>query len=295
MLNGVAVGVATAFVLAGQNILVALTARRLGALLTTALSLAIALAVMAVVAVAAGLPFPSSPDRYASVAALAFFAASSFLLWYRALQLGPVAVVSPITATTGAVSVVFAVLLLGEEPGPLQWLAVPVATAGAVLASIERGAADRSLRLVGPGPVLAAIGTVLGSVSNAGLAIPIRELGPVQAIIGQRVFSVLLVWLAVILAWRWARLGLPPAGDRPGGSASTCLLLLVLGLVDAIGFILYAVGLYVADAWLVALISQSGRVFAVFGGIVIFGDRLVRHQWLGIALVTIAIGMVALP
>lgn len=62
-------------------------------------------------------------------------------------------------------------------------------------------------------------------------------------------------------------------------------LLLTIGFLDAAAFIFFAEGLQRADAWLIGILSQSGRVISVMGGFLLFHERLRRYQWIGVALV----------
>jgi drug/metabolite transporter (DMT)-like permease len=62
-------------------------------------------------------------------------------------------------------------------------------------------------------------------------------------------------------------------------------LLLAVGVLDAAAFIFFAEGLQRADAWLIGILSQSGRVISVIGGFMLFHERLRRYQWVGVGLV----------
>jgi drug/metabolite transporter (DMT)-like permease len=188
---------------------------------------------------------------------------------------------------------VFAYVFLGERPSPLQWAGIPLATIGCVLASVVLTQGARRPRLVGWGPAFAALSVVTGAVSNAGLREPIRELGPLSAILVQRAFTVLFVWalLAGLLVGRSSRL--EPA-ERRRLDARGLWLLAAVGVIDAASFIAFAYGLEVAPAWLIGVTSQSGRVIAVFGGLLVFKKRLQPLQWSGIALVAVGITLAAL-
>lgn len=298
MLIGFLFALLAAACLGVGNLLAAVAARRLGTLLSAAGTLLIALGFLLVFAVAAQLSFPSEPRRYGSVAVLALFAAAGYLLLYKALQIGPVSVVSPITATSSAATVVFAVFLLGERPSVSQWAAVPVATVGAILSSIVIVNGER-LSLVGPAPLLAGLSVILGSVSNAGLRVPIRDIGPIQAIIGQRIFTVVIVAAVVTYSlWRAARSAErerfdPGSVGRSRAEApsrrSAAGMLVALGLTDAIGFGAFAFGLFTAPAWLVGLTSQSGRLAAGLAALLLLGERLTGTQWIGLVLVALGV------
>jgi uncharacterized membrane protein len=294
-MTGASFGVIAAVLLGTNTILVAVAARRWGVWRTTASSLIIAYGVMIVYAFATGVDFPmDAGGLWPFMSILGFAAVSSYFASNHGLKLGPVSVVSPIGSTTGVMTVVFAFAFLGERPGLIQWLGIPLAGLGVVLLSVEVDETGER-HLIGWGPVFAFIGVVTGAVSNAGLRIPAREIGPVQTAIAQRTFTVFYVLVALAFfvrkfeedpeaqkLRRWhvrtghesdARLGL-----------TTWLLLIVIGILDALAFIMFAEGLAIEDAWLIGLLSQSGRIIAVGGGYVLFQERLGRTQWIGLAL-----------
>ena len=124
----------------------------------------------------------------------------------------------------------------------------------------------------------AVLGVVTGAVSNAGLRIPVRDIGPLQAIITQRFFTVTYLLAVVGLVIRAGRLrrqnesdrtaaahapvevpalsSTPSRPSRPYGAKA--LILLAVGLLDAVAFVAFAEGLARAPAWLIGLLSQSG-------------------------------------
>ena len=53
----------------------------------------------------------------------------------------------------------------------------------------------------------------------------------------------------------------------------------------------FGYGLAYAPAWLIGLLSQSGRVIAVIGGVIFFHERLHHLQWAGVGLVAVGLVM----
>jgi transporter family protein len=62
--------------------------------------------------------------------------AVSWLFYFRAIQLGRVSQVAPIDKLSMPFAVIIAVLILGDRPGPLNWLGVLLIVAGGYLASL---------------------------------------------------------------------------------------------------------------------------------------------------------------
>ncbi len=297
MLTGIVFGFITAVTIGINQLLTAVVARRFGVLRSTTATLGLALLAMVAWALLIDVPFEITTDQLVLLALLGSCAGGAFLCGYTALRLGPISVVSPIGALSGAMTVVFSFWLLGERPGAVQWAGIPIAVLGAVLASlvIERGA---KIRLVTWGPAFAMIGVLVGSISNAGLKIPIRDgLDSNLTVITQRVYTVAYVALLLVIVTRVTEQRRRRGDPRYAGSHPvritwrTGWLLGVVGVIDAVSFISFGYGLAHAPAWLIGIISQSGRVIAVVGGVMFFNERLHQLQWTGVALVAVGVAM----
>lgn len=299
-MSGAFFGVLSALILGANTILIALAARWWGVWRTTASSLIIAFGVLLTYAAATDQTIPLDAGGFILLLiVLGFAAGASYFASHQGLRLGPVSVVSPIGSTTGAMTVVLAFVILGERPNLIQWVGIPLATIGVVLLSIEFKQSGRA-RLIGWGPLFAVLGVLTGAVSNAVLRIPVRDIGVIQTIIGQRTFTVafvLLAWPFVMRANR-ARARVveaaspavgpvavgPPRQAEERLSLKAWSLLLVVGVLDAAAFLSFAQGLSLAPAWLIGLLSQSGRMIAIVGGYMLFRERLIGTQWLGLVL-----------
>jgi len=294
VLTGVIFGFVTAVTLGINRLLTAVVARRFGVVRSAAVTLTVALLLMVAWAILIDVPIEMTTDHLILLTFLGTCVGASFLGSYMALRLGPISVVTPIGSLGTAMTVVYSFWLLGERPGAVQWAGIPVAVLGAVLVSlvIERGV---KIRLVTWGPVFALIGVFVGSLSNAGLKIPIRDgVDSSLTVITQRVFTVAFVLLVLVIL---SRLGLQ---RRRGGDDSqspvritwrTGWLLGLVGLIDGVSFISFGYGLAHAPAWLIAIISQSGKVLSVVGGVIFFSERLHRLQWTGVGLILVGVMM----
>ena len=136
MVIGVVFGLITAVTLGVNNLLTAVVARRFGVLRSTTITLTIAFGVMIAWAVGIGVPLQITTDQIVFLGLLGAAAGGSFLGSYMALRLGPVSVVSPISALSGAITVLYSYWLLAERPSAVQWIGIPIAALGAVLASL---------------------------------------------------------------------------------------------------------------------------------------------------------------
>ena len=74
-------------------------------------------------------------------------AVGSLGLMYRAMAVGPVSIVGPVSACGVAIPVIVG-LARGEQPHPVQLAGIAVAVMGVILASVEKGPDDRGKQVV---------------------------------------------------------------------------------------------------------------------------------------------------
>ncbi|MDE0231606.1 MAG: DMT family transporter [bacterium] len=296
-MTGIIFGFITAVTLGINRLLTAVVVRRFGVLRSVSVIVTLACLLMMAWAALIGVRVEMDADHLVLLTLLGTCVGGAFLCGYMALRLGPISVVSPIGALGGAMTVVYSFWLLGERPGALQWAGIPVAVLGAVLASlvIQRGT---RIRLVTLGPVFALTGVMVGSISNAGLKIPIRDgVDPNLTVITQRVFTVAVILMVFVIFSRMTEHRRRRGGTRSEGGPPvkitwrTGWMLGLVGLIDGASFISFGYALSHAPAWLVSIISQTGRVIAVVGGVIFFNERLHNLQWTGVALIAVGVGM----
>jgi len=293
--EGLALSVGAAAALGGSNIVAAVAARRVGTLVAAAATLVLALIPLLALALLQGVSLSPPARPTLILTGAGSLVALAYIATIESLQLGPVSITSSIGSASGAITVAAAFVLLGERPSAGQWAGVVLAAAGVVLASLTR--TNTGMHLVGPGPLYAVAGVALGSVANAIVRDPIRELGPMQAIVTQRGVTV-AVFVLLVGAAAWAsnamRTNLAATARRARRPIDRRLvaLLCALGFFDALAFVAFGYALLDTPAWLVGLVSQSGRALAVVAGIVLFAERPNRVQWTGIA--SLAAGLAVL-
>ena len=248
--------------------------------------------VVTVIAQAAGLltllatvwALPGRP----SVAALGFGAAAGIagatglLLYLRALAMGPMGVVAPLSAVVGAGLPLVVGLATGERLGPVTILAIVVALVAIVLATAgtRRDAA-------------ASAGLVLGLVAGVGFGLffAILDATPDDSglwpLLGGRVVSVAL--LAVLVLRH--RLPLPtrarslvPSGTMEAartaspGSRGTVGLMIVSGVFDVVANILFLVATRLGNLGVSAVVVSLYPVVVVLLARAVLHERLSRTQ-----------------
>ena len=187
--------------------------------------------------------------------------------FYRALALGTMSVVAPITGTSLVLPVVAGVVL-GERPSGWQVLGIVLAFFGVVLAS------GPELRGVGVGrtAVLLAVAAAFGFGGTLAL---VPRAGPDRwAMVTATTALVMVVLVGVVAVVR------PPAGPPLRGSSLAGVA--AIGALTVAAFGLYA---YVSTRGLVAVLAVLASLYPVVTVVlaqVVFGERLRGVQLLGV-------------
>jgi drug/metabolite transporter (DMT)-like permease len=278
--NGFVLGTLAAVAWGFADVLVTYLSRRAGffrALLVTQL---VGVAVLVAIALAVeDLPGPSAAQLLA-LAALAPVAAIAYGGFYRALELGPIAIVSPIASSNGAVVVLLAVLVLGETLGALQVVGCALVLGFIFLAAMEP---EREEAEGGSGIRLA----LAASVAFGGYLFPLAT------------FSDELGWLVPILVARsmTAALLAAVALTRPPPSIGALgrvgvLGCAVAGALDATGYLVFNRGAEIGEVAITSAAAASYPVIPILFGLVALRERVASHQLIGVA--GVLVGMVVL-
>jgi drug/metabolite transporter (DMT)-like permease len=221
-----------------------------------------------------------------STGALAWGAASgvasaaAFALLYRTLAIGPMNVLSPLTALVSAVLPVGVGLLQGEHLGPAGLLGLPLALVAVVLVSAGHGGgAARPSR------------TALLLAFGAGAAIALQlvflhqapsDSGVAPLIIGRAVSSVVTLTAAGLM---FRRLGT----EKPAYAVSAAA-----GVLDSVANLLFLLAARSGDLAVVAVITAlypAGTVLLARG---VLAERVHRGQLVGLGTAAVAVSLLAL-
>ena len=208
------------------------------------------------------------------------------LLGYRALTIGRVSIVAPITATEGAVAALISVAL-GEPLAGTTALLLGVITIGVVLAAFERTIdVEQGPRSVDPAVQrrAALLAVAAATTFSVGLVTAGRlgEAGipPAWVIFAGRIVGTTIIAVPLIAArrLRLSRRAVP--------------LVVVSGILEALGNGLYVVAAHdgVAPA---AILASQFAAFAAIGAFILFGERLQRVQVLGVLLIGAGVTVLA--
>jgi drug/metabolite transporter (DMT)-like permease len=282
-------GVLSAALAGAADFFAALVSRRLGSFLTLlyviAGSAVVLLAVQLILA-------PGAWLNWGDVAVLCLVGTAAlvgYLAFYRALAVGPVAVVSPIAAGDGAVAALIGVGLLGERLAGGHVVAIVLLVVGVVLAAADLRELRRGLKEKGRGPLLAVVAMVCFGVAIAGITAMASRTGSV--------LLPLLVLRGAILVQIAAAAGLRRRWHLPGAGAALVLAAVGVGLLDTGSLVALARGMLAQESGRVALLGPLYGAYPVVTVVLArlaLREKLATNQWLGIALAMLGTALMAL-
>jgi drug/metabolite transporter (DMT)-like permease len=299
---GLDYGLIAALCWGSTDVFATIGSRRLGSLPVTAIAQGTSLLAAIVIGIALGGGLPTDPGVLLASLFFGMVAAGAYLSFFTALRIGPLAVVSPVVAAYGGLTVVLSVLIRGESLTPLQGFGAALATAGVVLTGIVFDGGWRGTRIVGKGVVFSLVAMLLFTVLTVGMATPIRAAGWLPVVLASRLANAATLWivLGVVLALRPSGGALVLEGSSSGPVSNAArtravTAAVLAGLLDVIGVVAFAIGLGVAPTWIVGLASSFGPAVAVIVAVVLWGERLRASQWVGLAGIAAGLVAVAMP
>ncbi|MGW0891705.1 EamA family transporter [Saccharopolyspora sp. NPDC002578] len=214
-------------------------------------------------------------------AASGIASATAFVLLYRTLAIGPMNVLSPVTALVSAALPVAAGLLLqGEHLSTAGLVGLPLALVAVVLVSAGHRGGTRPSR------------TALVLACGAGAAIALQliflhrtpaDSGVAPLIVGRAVSSAITLTAAAVL-----RRGLGP--ERPAHAMSAAA-----GALDSVANLLFLLAARSGDLAVVAVIVALYPVGTVLLARGVLAERIHRGRLLGLGVAAVAVSLLALP
>jgi drug/metabolite transporter (DMT)-like permease len=280
--NGFVLGTIAALAWGFADVCVTYLSRRGGFFRTLVLTQAVGVATLGIIALALeDLPGPSTAQLLA-LAGLGPVAVAAYGGFYRALELGPIAIVSPIASANGAVVVLLAVVVLGESLSSLQALGCVLVLGFIMLAALEPKA-EAAAEGDGSGIRLALVASVAFGGYLFGLATFSDELGWLVPVLIARAMTV-----AILGAVAVARRPPVPGRLRRVGLAG-CV---VAGALDATGYLAFNRGAEIGEVAITSAAAASYPVIPILVGLFALRERVAGHQMVGV--LGVLCGMVVL-
>lgn len=220
-----------------------------------------------------------------SGAMLAVFSLLNAFALLMALRCGKIGLVSIVAGSHCVITAAMAQVLFQERLLLSQWVAIAAAFVGLILVF---GANDRQLEHHNANKnryrwfwlaLMAAIGS---SGETLGLKLATNLSEGAQYSLLWEYFIASLVCHGLV-AFYVVKLRL-----------SSSLFGAMDGLLTGLGMLTFGVALSLGPASLVATVATAAVLFRALGGVIFFGDRAQRRQWLGFAILIIAFVMVQL-
>jgi drug/metabolite transporter (DMT)-like permease len=312
-LLSVLIGLAAAVAYGSGDFLGGLAARRLPPLRVTAISAASGLVLLLVLLVVV----PGTPSGAAVGWGVAsgVAGAAAIALLYACLAIGPMSILSPLTAVVSAIVPVGVGLLQGSRLGPAGWAGIALALVAVVLVGFVPDASA-------PKPTAAGLLMALAAGVGIGVVLVFLDQTPADSglvpLVANRVTNVVLtggavaVLALVALSRRRRSLGpggagrAVPTGDAPGtaapegapsatrGLAPALRLALLCGVADAGANVLILLGLRLGDLTVMSVLTALYSAVTVVLAAVVLRERLTRSQVVGLVLALAAAVLLAL-
>lgn len=309
-----------ALVYGAADFLGGLAARRLGAVLATAIA-----AVAGLVVVGAALPFLGgewSPEAVTWGALSGVTGALAISLLYASLAIGPMSILSPLTALVSAITpMAWGTIVGGERFGPMAAWALGLALVAVVLVGFvpERGAVRPSGRglafATGSGLAIGAFYILISQTPDDSGIVPLVLNRVVNAGLMFAVFGVLVLLARraspapALAAVRETTPRTDAAGVADTATAATrpnaasnardrlvagFAIAIGCGLLDAIANVLILLGIRAGDLAVAAVLAAMYPAGTILLAAIVLRERIAPVQWAGLALALVSAGMLAL-
>ena len=287
IVQSVLFGLAFAIGIGIADVISAGLTRTLGVLRTVFTLQLLGVAGMSVFALVTGQLEGLETSDVISMAGLTVLVMFFYLGFYKALQLGPIALVGPIVAAHSAVVVVLAVVFLGEKISQWQLVAIGAIVAGVAMASIDVNAIRSGRNLIGLGVALAIVVSIAAGFWQFAIAAFSREIGWFAPVFFTRLFMVGL--LTPVVAIRRERLW-------RGLNRKLAIAVAAVAVLETLSLLAFTRGSEIGIVSIVAAASTAYPVIPIIGGIVLFKERLAAIQFAGLFVVTLGLlGLTLLP
>jgi drug/metabolite transporter (DMT)-like permease len=232
--------------------------------------------VLLLVAVAAGAPTEHDTAATLWAAGSGMIGVVALTSFYRALAIGTMSIVAPLSATGAAVPVLVG-LASGERPAAIQVVGIVLALAGVMLAGREAGEPDAEARRTARASVALALLAALGfGTFFVGIDQAEQSADVAWVLLAARGPETLVLILAFVLI-----------RSRPPSDAKTYTALAAVGFFDLLANMLFVLA---TGRGLLSVVGVLGALYPAVTVLLargVLGERLTRTQDAGV-LVTLA-------
>ncbi|CAN5470904.1 hypothetical protein BH10ACT4_BH10ACT4_06760 [soil metagenome] len=216
--------------------------------------------------------------------------ALAVVLLYACLAIGPMSILSPLTAVISAVVPVLAGVIRGERLNALGYVAIAIALVAVVLVGFvpEKGAVRPSLR---------ALAVAGGSGTLIGVFLILIDLTPddsgLAPLVVSRGVNAVVMFTAIGIGALWVRRrGAAPATTR--GWKPGLVLAVIAGVIDATANALLLVGLRLGELTVQSVLTALYPACTILLAAILLRERIAPVQVVGLVLALTAAAMLAL-
>lgn len=283
----VLVGTTSALIFGAADFLGGLAARRMSAILATALAAATGLVVLAI-----ALPIVGGEWSWPAVllgAASGIAGAVAIGLLYACLAIGPMSILSPLTAVVSAIVPLTFGLIGGERLGVLGYVALGLALVAIVLVGFvpEKNAVRPSLKgvlmAIGSGIAIGVFLILIDATPDASGIVPL--------VVNRATNSTIMFTLVGVLAFIAWRRGTGPAH---GAWRSALTLAIACGVLDAVANAGLLLGVRLGELSVMAVLVALYPAGTIILAAIVLKERIAVLQYVGLALAIVAGAMLAL-
>jgi drug/metabolite transporter (DMT)-like permease len=286
----VLVGLSGALIFGAADFLGGIGAKRISPLRVTAISAATGFGVMLLALSVIGGAW--STEAVALGAATGVVGAAAIGLLYACLAIGPMSILSPLTAVVSAIVPATWGLLQGDRLSPIGYVAIGIALVAVVLVGFvpEKGAVRPSVR----GLVMAvASGTLIGIFLILMDQTP-DDSGLVPLVVNRAVNSTTMFLVVGVVALVVARRPRTTAVTAARGWRPGLRFAVGAGLLDSIANALILFGLRVGELSVMSVLTAMYPAGTILLAAFVLRERIAPVQWVGLVLALAAAGMLAL-
>ena len=282
------IGVTAALIFGSADFAGGMAAKRISAVRVTAIGGLSGFVVLA-------LTLPLFPSVWSAKAVLlggitGVTGALAVVLLYACLAIGPMSILSPLTAVISAMVPVLAGVVRGERLNTLGYVAIVIAFVAVVLVGFvpEKGAVRPSLK---------ALGMAVGSGTLIGVFLILIDLTPedsglVPLVVSRAVNAVVMfsaIGIGLLLARRSGATPRAVGGWKPG-----ILLAIVAGVIDATANAMLLLGLRLGELTIQSVLTALYPAGTILLAAILLRERIAPVQVVGLLLALTAAAMLAL-
>lgn len=293
----VLVGVSAALIYGSADFLGGISAKRISPLRVTAIGAVSGLVVLIAAEPLLGGRWSWEALLYGGISGVTGALAISLL--YACLAIGPMSILSPLTALVSAFVPLMAGVIRGERLPLFGYIAIGIALVAVVLVGFvkEEGAVRPSLK---------ALLMAIGSGAMIGAFLILIDLTPDDAglvpLIANRAVNGAVMFAVVGALWLWMRGrrqqpvsdGTAPVGMLSVGWRAGFWVAVAAGVVDATANAMLLLGLRLGELTVISVLTALYPAGTIILAAIVLRERIAPVQVVGLVLALIAAGMLAL-